>query len=108
MARQACDAFCTALSVVRRAWMVRGGVLDLAWMQRQLITENNIACTLYLLDDIGGAVHFMNSAICSLNDIEDRFGTSKWLREQDSGLQRLLIALSKRRLEGADLPCFDI
>lgn len=95
--RSACDSFCTAFKVVGQAWVRHGGALGLDWMQRQLITEKNIAIILYALNDTSGAVHFMHSSICILTDIEDQHGSSPWLVALDRSLQWLVLAIRQRQ-----------
>lgn len=102
--REACDAFCCALSVVGRVWMRDGGILDQQWMRRQLLTEKNIALSLYALRDISGAVHYMHSAICVLVAIMDRFGTSPWVDLLGVELRRFKSLLADRPSDRDLLP----
>ncbi len=97
--RIASDSFLTAFKVVGQAWVRYGGVLGLDWMQRQLVTENNIAITLYALNDTNGSVHFMHASICSMTDIEDRYGMCPWLVTLDQNLQWLVLAIRQRQME---------
>lgn len=99
--RIASDSFFTAFKVVGQAWVRHGGVLRLDWMQRQLITENNIALTLYALNDTNGSVHFTHSSICLLTDIEDRYGAFPWLQSIDQSLQWLVLAVRQRQMDEA-------
>lgn len=105
--RKACDSFFTALKTVGQAWVSHGGALGLDWMQRQLVTENNIAIILYALHDTREAVHFMHSVICLLTDIEDQYGTSPWLAELDQSVQWLVLAIRQRQSDEETLVAAD-
>lgn len=102
--REACDAFCTALTLVNKMWRRGSGSLNLEWMQRQLLSEKNISLALCALCDIPGAVHYMHSAICLLKDIENRYGKSPWIELLRVELSRMFYTLADRPVDREALP----
>lgn len=89
--------FGMALQVVGRRWAHKGGRLDESWLQRQLVAEKNITIALYLLNDIHGAIYYVQSCVCVIAELADRFGASPWLLALEEELLHLIIALGKRR-----------
>jgi hypothetical protein len=89
--------FGMALQVVGKQWAHEGGRLDEPWLQRQLVAEKNITIALYLLDDIRGAIYYVQSCVCVLAELGERFGASPWLCALEEELLHLIIALGKRR-----------